>query len=84
MIRKCLYFVVFVVLTFRYFKKSKCLHIETTKDLCINVNTTNMTKSGLGNLGCDQNYRSNAQPRLRLADLLTEVVILKLCRGSEG
>ena len=26
----------------------------------------------------DQNYRSNARPRLRLADLLTEVVILQL------
>ena len=31
----------------------------------------------------DQNYRSNARPRLRLADLLTEVVILQLRRGSE-
>ena len=31
----------------------------------------------------DQNYRSNARPRLRLADLLTEVVILQLHRGSE-
>ena len=31
----------------------------------------------------DQNYRSNARPRLRLADLLTEVVILLLHRGSE-
>ena len=32
----------------------------------------------------DQNYRSNARPRLRLADLLTEVVILQLRRGSKG
>ena len=32
----------------------------------------------------DQNYRSNARPRLRLADLLTEVVILQLRPGSEG
>ena len=32
---------------------------------------------------CDQNYRSNAQLRLRLADLLTEVVILQLRHGSE-
>ena len=31
----------------------------------------------------DQNYRSNARPRLRLADLLTGVVILQLRRGSE-
>ena len=31
----------------------------------------------------DQNYRSNARPCLRLADLLTEVVILQLHRGSE-
>ena len=31
----------------------------------------------------DQNYRSNARPHLRLADLLTEVVILQLRRGSE-
>ena len=31
----------------------------------------------------DQNYRSNARPRLTLADLLTEVVILQLRRGSE-
>ena len=31
----------------------------------------------------DQNYRSNARRRLRLADLLTEVVILQLRRASE-
>ena len=31
----------------------------------------------------DQNYRSNAWPRLRLADLLTGVVILQLRHGSE-
>ena len=31
----------------------------------------------------DQNYRSNARPHLRLADLLTEVVIIQLHRGSE-
>ena len=31
----------------------------------------------------DQNYRSIARPRLRLADLLTEVVILQLRRGSK-
>ena len=31
----------------------------------------------------DQNYHSNAQPRFRLADLLTEVVILQLRRGSK-
>ena len=31
----------------------------------------------------DQNYRSNGRPCLRLADLLTEVVILQLLRGSE-
>ena len=31
----------------------------------------------------DQNYGSNARPRLRLADLLTEVVILQLRRCSE-
>ena len=31
----------------------------------------------------DQNYSSNARPRLRLADLLTEVVILQLRRRSE-
>ena len=31
----------------------------------------------------DRNYRSNARPRLRLADLLTEVVILQLLCGSE-
>ena len=31
----------------------------------------------------DQNYRSNARPRLRLADLLTAVVILQLHRSSE-
>ena len=30
----------------------------------------------------DQNYRSNERPRLRLADLLTEGVILQLHRGS--
>ena len=30
-----------------------------------------------------ENYRSNVRPRLRLADLLTEVVILQLRRGSE-
>ena len=31
----------------------------------------------------DQNYRSNARPRLRLADLLTAVVILQLhCRSE--
>ena len=32
----------------------------------------------------DQNYPSNARPRLRLADLLSEVVILQLRRGSES
>ena len=31
----------------------------------------------------NQNYRLNARPRLRLADLLTEVVILQLRPGSE-
>ena len=31
----------------------------------------------------DQNYHSNARPRLKLADLLSEVVILQLRRGSE-
>ena len=31
----------------------------------------------------DQNYHSNVRPRLRLADLLTEVVILQLRRSSE-
>ena len=31
----------------------------------------------------DQNYRSNARPRLRLADLLTEVVFLQLRHCSE-
>ena len=31
----------------------------------------------------DQNYHSNARPRLRLADLLTEVVILQLRHSSE-
>ena len=31
----------------------------------------------------DQNYHSNGRPRLRLADFLTDVVILQLRRSSE-
>ena len=42
-----------------------------------------LTRSGESRKHAIENYRSNARPRLRLADLLTEVVILQLCRGSE-
>ena len=56
--------------------------LQSFKQFFINVSYQSNQVWGISETR-DQNYRSNAQPHLRLADLLTEVVILQLRHGSE-